>query len=233
MKKNADWIKDWLRWRGAIYRFIAQFYLEGPTDAFLDNTREANLMSVLAEDLSKEEFLRGCRLIAQDLTRSQEPEYKRALREDFKRLFVGPGHLEAPLWESVYRTEEKILFGEPTMAVRRFYQSSGAAIAKQNNEPEDHIGIELNFMARLCEEAIKFENLDEMIEGLDCQKRFLQEHLWQWVPAFCRVVLGAANTDMLRGLSIITREWVQHEAGELAAMLQTIQESEFRDSESS
>lgn len=44
------------------------------------------------------------------------------LKLDYNRLFVGPGHIVVPLWESIYRTKEKLLFGESEITVRRYYQ---------------------------------------------------------------------------------------------------------------
>ena len=34
---------------------------------------------------------------------------------EYRRLFVGPGHLPAPPWGSVYTDRECVIFGEATL----------------------------------------------------------------------------------------------------------------------
>ena len=48
-----------------------------------------------------------------------------AARDEYTRLFVGPGALPAPTWESPDLTKEPTLFQENTLAVRAAYRAHG------------------------------------------------------------------------------------------------------------
>ena len=42
---------------------------------------------------------------------------------EYRRLFVGPGHLPAPPWGSVYTDHECVIFGEATLALRAWMRA--------------------------------------------------------------------------------------------------------------
>lgn len=215
-------LEDWLKGREIIYRLLASLYREGPVLEMLQVLGQEGTLAKLAAEEAQEEVRIGCRLMHQELVAHMADleGYRQKLEEDYYRLFVGPGHLEAPPWESVYRSPDRLLFGEETLAVREFYRSFGLVTKNLYREPDDHLGLELEFMAWLCAETIK--NLAEGGEGtryLQGQRRFLQEHLLQWVPDFCRDVTGHAKTDFFRGLGQFTRGFIQQDAEELERVL--------------
>lgn len=71
-----------------------------------------------------------------------------ALRTDATRLFAGLQTMAVPPWESVYFNKERMIFQEQTLEVRTWYRDYGMQIAQFNHEPEDHIGLELDFVSR-------------------------------------------------------------------------------------
>ena len=60
---------------------------------------------------------------------------------EYRRLFVGPGHLPAPPWGSVYTDRECVVFGEATLALRAWMRRVGVARPADVRPPEDHIGL--------------------------------------------------------------------------------------------
>lgn len=106
---------------------------------------------------------------------------------EFTRLFVGPGALPAPPWESVYVSSKRSLFTHDTLKVRMFYKKCGYRIQSETNVPDDHIASELFFMAALAveeleaREALDNERVDVLI---DHQREFLDCHLLRWVDSF-------------------------------------------------
>ncbi len=76
-----------------------------------------------------------------------------ALEWDFNRLFVGPGEMLAPPWESVHRSKTKLTFQEPTLQVRELYRRFGVEAPAVHREPDDHLGLELAFVATLSDQA--------------------------------------------------------------------------------
>jgi len=124
------------------------------------------------------------------------------LRRDYTRLFVGPHRLLAPPWESAYRTEERLIFQEHTLEVRQAYLEYRLRPAGDTREADDHIGLELDFMARLCDRALEHRRRGEsrlLREVLADQRRFLEQHLLVWAPDFARDVIATAETEYFRG----------------------------------
>lgn len=65
----------------------------------------------------------------------------RAVQEEFWYLFGALGPAAAPPWESVYLDREHVIFGAETLQMRALYARFGLVF--------DHIGLELEFLARL------------------------------------------------------------------------------------
>ncbi|HYF92440.1 MAG TPA: molecular chaperone TorD family protein [Symbiobacteriaceae bacterium] len=129
---------------------------------------------------------------------------------EFHRLFVGPGALVAPPYESVYLSTEKVLMQAETLAVREFYRSYGKELAPDHREPDDFLAFELEFYAYL----------QTQVHGLEAMQRFCTEHLERWVPTFCERVITATRSPFYRSLAEITREVILTEGQVLTAIAQ-------------
>lgn len=130
------------------------------------------------------------------------------LKADYTRLFVGVGRMSAAPWESVYYSEERLLFQESTLDVRAWYRRFGLEAVNLYKEPDDHIALELSFMAHLANlglKALSEEDRPTFEETLAAQRGFLSEHLLPWAPLWCNLVLETAHTDFYRGLALLVR----------------------------
>lgn len=130
------------------------------------------------------------------------------LQSDYSRLFAGPGKLLAAPWESVYFSDERLLFQAQTMEVRAWYRRFGLEVAVGRQEPDDHIGLELAFVAHLAGltvHALKASNGHSPETLIAAQREFLQAHLLCWGPAWCQQVEAHARTDFYRGLARMLR----------------------------
>lgn len=134
-----------------------------------------------------------------------------SLRElviDHTRLFTGMANIPVAPWESVYFSDEREVFKGQTLDVRAWYRRFGLEAIEFRKEPDDHIGLELVFMAHLaglglvaCESADE-ERLNEILEA---QKGFLSKHLLRWGPLWCSLVEEHARTDFYRGMAFVLR----------------------------
>lgn len=118
------------------------------------------------------------------------------LRQEFFRLFGALGPAAAPPWQSVYLDRERVPFGEETERVRQLFAQYGLALTERGRHAEDHIGLELQFLARLSARAA--ERLAEGDEPgvqalLRGQRSCLEEHLLRWVDRFVRLVEEASG----------------------------------------
>ena len=137
-----------------------------------------------------------------------------ALRIDYTRLFIGPGTVLTPPWESVYFSEERLTFQESTLHVRDWYRRFGLEMIKLHNEPDDHIGLELEFLAHLAKLGVAESEGSSQppLELLDAQRGFLTEHVLTWAPDWCRRVQVEARSKFYRGIALMTRGALGHTA---------------------
>ena len=128
------------------------------------------------------------------------------IRVDYTRLMIGPERVLAPPWESVYFSDERLIFSERTSQVRGWYEHFGVAVEKRQQEPDDHIGLELAFITHLARAALMalersdaavFENL------IAAQREFLAQHLLTWVGDWCGLVSMHTHTDYYRGIGLL------------------------------
>lgn len=205
-----------------IYNLLGSIYRQGVTADIVNFLADKEAMDDVAQLTDHSLWKQGIiRLQQETNNKIQEGCYLDELNEEYMELFIGPGHLEAPPWESVYLTRERLLFGEPTFKVRNFYHSFGIACSTGENEPDDHIGLELLFMAKLIEQTLAYIAENQSIkQELMGQKKFLEEHILKWVPAFCSDLRKAAKQKFFCQLADITLGWLEAELIYLEGVLQ-------------
>lgn len=126
------------------------------------------------------------------------------LRLDYTRLFIGPGKVLAPPWESVNFSDERLTFQAQTLQIRDWYRRFGLQAEKLHHEPDDHIGLELAFISHLASLAANALGTahDDLLAA---QRDFLTEHVLAWAPAWCSQVCDHAQTDFYWGIARLTR----------------------------
>lgn len=130
------------------------------------------------------------------------------LRADYTGLFLGPGKVLAPPWESVYFSEERLLFQGETHAVRDWYARFGMRVEHEGSEPDDHIGLELLFLAELAGrelEAIEQGRIDMAVGPRAARRDFAAAHPARWVGPWCEQVLQHGRTHLYRGAALVAR----------------------------
>ena len=126
------------------------------------------------------------------------------LQADNMRLFVGIGKVLAPIWESVYFNDERMVFQEETLQVRSWFRRFKLESEKLYQEPDDHLGLELAFVAHLALLGLQaLEQNDEAAfqQSLDAQRHFLSEHLLKWALKWAKLVNQYSKTNFYRGVS--------------------------------
>ncbi len=107
---------------------------------------------------------------------------------EYTRLFVGPPSPAAPPWETLNRNADVTVgFGEATFQMRALLRDAGLELRNDNNQYEDHMGIELLYLSECCRRAQENE------EGSDIAAihAFVEEHPLSWIDAFRVRVAGA------------------------------------------
>lgn len=158
-------------------------------------------------DTRSQEFQAGFELL-QRWSQENSPILSQAafsdLQVDYTHLFVGVKRVLAPLWESVYFNKERLVFQEQTLQVREWYRKYGLEIEKLGSEPDDHLGLELAFVAHLAQLSLEARDRGDeagLVRLLQDQAAFLNEHLMLWVPLWSELVDEHARTDFYRGIA--------------------------------
>ncbi len=131
----------------------------------------------------------------------------KALQDDHLNLFTGLAKVIAPMWESVYVSENKLMFQEQTLQIREWYARFGLQAERIHKDPDDHIGLEMLFIAHLASlalQAIENDDKQALDETLQAQRDFLSAHLLRWGPAWANLVKQNAATDFYRGIAHLT-----------------------------
>jgi putative dimethyl sulfoxide reductase chaperone len=151
---------------------------------------------------------------------------------EYQRLFVGPGPIEVPLWESVYRSKDHLLFEETTFQVRKLYHRFGLQYQKENNEPDDHLLIELEFLIFLIDSSLRElefphhcrKTLHHFEAFYEAQIEFLEQHLCKWVPKFGTKLLDSTDSLLYQGIALILTDFIMDD---LFFLLETKEELSY------
>ena len=134
------------------------------------------------------------------------------LKVDFSKLFVGPYHLFAAPYGSVYLDGERKIMGNSTLDVKNRYREAGLDTAKNFKDAPDHITAELEFMYYLIFKEIEaFSNADieTAIAFIQKQKFFLEGHLMAWVPEFANSIIEYAENPFYLNLAKATEAFLK------------------------
>lgn len=204
-------LKDILLTRQWLYDFLGKSFYTSPDIHKLKNTSEIGFFQKL---LNIEENCEDICLLSDfisNITNISEEEIDN-LNFEYNRLFIGPGHLPAPPWESVYRSREKIILDEHTLAVRKFYKKWQIVTQNKNKDPDDHIGFELEFISILIGKSIKAledSNMEYLYSTLQGQRDFLISHLLIWVDEFSKKLAGGTEHPFYKGLALFTPKYLK------------------------
>jgi TorA maturation chaperone TorD len=165
--------------------------------------------------------------IAQDLAGELDAVTRR-LGEQYTRTFVGPGPHVSP-YASVHHGGEGQLWGDSTVWVKRFIETTGLSFRNNWDSIPDHIAVELELMQRLTthEAQLWVPNLSDSSHNgknvgkqlrrcLQAQEQFLREHLSIWIPKFCERVVETSTSLFYSEMAKLTKSVVLSDVEQVA-----------------
>lgn len=166
---------------------LAPLFLLNPRDAqarpFLQGLAQSDA-AALAQDWpfgESKTVSSALQALAEEARRGlQGPD---ALVRAYRRLFVGPNHLAAPPWGSVYTDHDKVKFGMTCLELREWMRANGVASLADGSEPDDFIGTMLALLGWLA------GNKPQLVE------EFLSEHLLTWSHHYLQKLEQAAQPE--------------------------------------
>lgn len=205
MSQMMEW-SSFLVGESLLCGLLGKILYEEPDQAWLETLIREDVFAETPLGADQAETQRGLELLQRwaNENRNGISETKmKVLKQDHLYLFIGVDKVLAPLWESVYFSEKRLVFQEQTLQVREWYSRFQLQAERINREPDDHIGLELIFIAHLASRALQaIEENDEAAfnELLQAQRDFLSEHLLCWGPSWAKLVKQHAQTDFYRGI---------------------------------
>jgi TorA maturation chaperone TorD len=186
--------------RAGVYRVLQNLLGNEPNDETLIQLNEPTTWEVLGLFFDESKEYRSAAetiysiVAAGSVNRSS---FIDRLQTCFMRLFVGPGKVEVDPWESMYLSNDGVLFQASTLDVRKAYVASGFIPQSYPHVADDHIALELDFMAQLARifEAAYSENDAITVKrALQTSKSFIETHLVNWVGEFAETLKTAPHS---------------------------------------
>ncbi|MCL2848969.1 MAG: molecular chaperone TorD family protein [Micrococcales bacterium] len=150
----------------------------------------------------------GATAVGLDLMRqSRRHESAASIRRDHNGLYGRTGAAKVAPYESVHRGVDHLVFDAQTLQVRGAYQALGLRAPELNHEPDDHLGLELDFLAASCLRALDAQDLRAYADAECCWRTgvsFLHEHLLAWAPDVLRTVADEAETQFMQAVAHLT-----------------------------
>ena len=94
---------------------------------------------------------------------------------------------------------------DETIDVRKRYLEAGMAVKELYSIPDDHIGIELEFIYYLTQKIIDLFEQGEREEAsrlFELRSGFLREHMSSWIPLFTDRILESTEEDFYKGAAL-------------------------------
>ncbi|HZK85293.1 MAG TPA: molecular chaperone TorD family protein [Desulfosporosinus sp.] len=224
-----------LQVRGFAYDTLRRTFLTEPTQDLLQTVSQVGFIEAFPFADESALIHEGVGKISKYLDNQDvlSEEVFNQLHWDYTRMFIGPYELKAPPWESAYLNKEHLLFQEETLNVRRAYLKYAFLPKDYGHEADDHLGLELDFMYQLSELAktkVNQQDVIGLIEVLEDQKAFLENHLLMWVPDFSKNMAENAQTQFYEGMAMILAGFLELDLKALGELLDiTIKCSKLRE----
>jgi putative dimethyl sulfoxide reductase chaperone len=191
------------RQRSQTYWWLSELFLAAPDAAGVARLREhAAQVSNGDDDVA---LIARVREMAAALTHASP----KTLAVEHARLFAGLGESygPAPPFESMHAGVP--VQAESLPSIVDAYRAAGFDRIDVPAVPQDHLAVELRFMALLAaqESAARDTRDGEQVRALlTHQQRFLDDHLLSWVPAYCERIAVATREQFFAAVAHMTAE---------------------------
>ena len=193
--------------------YLAALHNAELDDELLGRLRDAGFPDALGLNLAGDTGRAARDLLARSLAGLAPPmglEARDELAADYAAIYLTYA-LHASPCESVWLDQENLAMQAPMFQVRDFYRHHRLAAADWRTRPDDHLVLELHFLACLLR--------DDHPLALPEAARFLDEHLLRWLPRFAERVAARCATPFYAGAARLTAAYCDELRDLLAELL--------------
>ncbi|MHA6532654.1 TorD/DmsD family molecular chaperone [Paenibacillus sp. BAC0078] len=209
----------WLESRGLIYQLLVDFYGRKPSLSLVAQWSRNQKISVAAD------MTEGGRELKRYLC-SQEPSALPQICERENKEYMRLMNERAASTIIAREAAELGREEEFSNVLSDVYASAGIVFKKCGGEADDHISIELEFMAVLHERMLHNSfSIRSAMDLLEIQESFLEEHLLKWTPQFCERLNAATDSPLYLGLSHMLQEFLPYDLQMLRAWKASLESS--------
>jgi len=136
------------------------------------------------------------------------------LAADYAAIYLNHSLVASP-YESVWVEEDGLVRQQPMFQIRAWYQRYHLQASDWQNRAEDHLVLQLQFLAHLFELAA--QNAPEAL--LTNAAQFMDEHSLRWISQFATRVSSRCGTQYYAGLALYTAAYLEELRDILATTL--------------
>ncbi|WP_418618163.1 TorD/DmsD family molecular chaperone [Slackia isoflavoniconvertens] len=125
------------------------------------------------------------------------------LQSEWFMLLQGAGAPEVPSWAGFHLDRKSQILSELTIAVRRTYRAFGLEVADRSQEPDDNLGLLMEYLAHLIGlevAALEAGDQKKARRVADAQRQALRDWLLPWICVWRWDMGKHARSDYMRGL---------------------------------
>jgi len=147
-----------------------------------------------------EHSLEAWQLMAASLAETDAADIE-LLAADYAAIYLTGAYGASPC-ESVWLDDDHLACQAPMFELRRLYAEAGLAATDWRRRPEDHLALQLLYIAHALRRAAGADDLRRLAVMLD-------EHLLRWLPGFAARVAARAETPFFAVLGRQTFAWCE------------------------
>ena len=204
------------QFREVFYLFLSRSFSREVDKTFLQSLFEiSNSLLDSFKGVEERSLTRGRELLdsfCSEVRGADEAVVLGDLARHYAFLFLGVGSENVALCESAYRNEGGLLFQNAYFGILVKYREVGLGKREDFSEPEDHLSLELAYLAHLSRRtisSIETGNEEEAKKYCQYQKNFLKDHLLPWIPQFAKSLLEISPSKFYKALAYLLEGYIQ------------------------
>lgn len=127
----------------------------------------------------------------------------KTIQSDYNRLFSEEENMLAPVCESFYIKGYGSGTGQRHENVTEFFESYGWHSKHRGKKADDHLGTEILFLTTMVEKLISFDDPACRTEMKNEIRRFLDNHIFTWVPDWSDMVQKYSDTIYFKSIATL------------------------------
>lgn len=204
------------QFREMFYLFLSRSFSREVDKAFLQSVFEISTsLQDSFRDVEESNLIQGRELVesfCKEIREANEEVVLGDLARHYAFLFLGVGSENVALCESAYRNERGLLFQNAYFDILEKYREVGLGKREDFPEPEDHLSLELAYMAHLSRwsiSSIETGKKEELEKYHQYQRNFLKGHLLPWIPLFARGLSEISPSTFYKAIACLLEGYVK------------------------